>query len=229
VPKSAGLGGGSDFLFTLFRTRPALTAARLRFDDLLFVRVPADRRRESLDGDPLVFDFRFCLLTRRAIALEPIAIAIPAIAATTALVVFAALVFAAGLDHFLFILVFVRRIVAALPALLFEPGAILAEDAEIMVRELQIIFALDAIARELRVTRHVLVFLEQLRRIAALAVVLAIASEILAPLATTAATAAALSIVDQMPTSLISRSVPPLSLRSGGTRRAVPLIVPICA
>jgi len=37
-----------------------------------------------------------------------------------------------------------------------------------MVRELQIIFGLDAIPRELRVARHALVFLEQLRGIAAL-------------------------------------------------------------
>jgi hypothetical protein len=84
-----------------------------------------------------------------------------------------------------------------------------------MVRELQIIFALHAVARELRVASHVLVFLEQLCRVATLAVVLAVAPETLAPLAPTAATAAALSIVDQMPTSLNSRSVCP-RFSSGG-------------
>ena len=45
-----------------------------------------------------------------------------------------------------------------------------------MVGELEIIFGLDAVAGELRVARHALVFLEQLRGIAALAIVLAIAS-----------------------------------------------------
>ena len=44
-----------------------------------------------------------------------------------------------------------------------------------MVRELEIIFGLDAVARELRIARHALVFLEQLGGIAALAVVLAVA------------------------------------------------------
>ena len=44
-----------------------------------------------------------------------------------------------------------------------------------MVRELQIIFGLDAVARELRIARHALVFLEQLGGIAALAIVLAVA------------------------------------------------------
>jgi hypothetical protein len=76
-----------------------------------------------------------------------------------------------------------------------------------MVRELQIIFGLDAVAGELRVARHVLVFLKQLGRVAALAIVLPIArltAEILAPLAPAAAAAATLTIVDQIPTSLRS-------------------------
>src|SRR4029079_16079778 len=93
--------------------------------------------------------------------------------------------------------------------LVLEAGAVLAKDAEIMVRELEIIFGLDAVPRELRVARHALVFLEQLRGIAALPFILAIArlsAEILAPLPTTTAPAAALTIVDQMPTSLRSVS-----------------------
>ena len=76
-----------------------------------------------------------------------------------------------------------------------------------MVRELEIIFGLDAVARELRVTRHALVFFEQLGGIAALAIVLPVArlsAEVLAPLSPAAAPAAALSIIDQMPTSLRS-------------------------
>jgi hypothetical protein len=76
-----------------------------------------------------------------------------------------------------------------------------------MVRELQVIFGLDTVAGELRVARHALVFLEQLGGIAALPVVLAVArlsAEALASLSPTAATAAALTIIDQMPTSLRS-------------------------
>ena len=70
-----------------------------------------------------------------------------------------------------------RRIIVALAAriLILEARAAFAEHAEIMVRELQIIFGLDAVARELRVARHALVFFEQLGGIAALAIVLAVA------------------------------------------------------
>jgi len=72
-----------------------------------------------------------------------------------------------------------------------------------MIRELQIIFGLDAIAPELRVARHALVFFEQLRGVATLAIVLAVAirpaARILGPLTPAAATAATLlSIIDQM-------------------------------
>jgi hypothetical protein len=76
-----------------------------------------------------------------------------------------------------------------------------------MVRVLEIIFGLDAVARELGVARHALVFLEELRGIATLAIILPVprlSAEVLAPLSPTAAPAAALSIVDQMPTSLRS-------------------------
>jgi NhaP-type Na+/H+ or K+/H+ antiporter len=69
-----------------------------------------------------------------------------------------------------------------------------------MVRILQIIFGLDAVARELRIARHALVFFEQLRGVAALAVVLSVprlAAEVRSPLSSTAAPAAALTIIDQ--------------------------------
>jgi hypothetical protein len=90
-----------------------------------------------------------------------------------------------------------------LTALLFEAGAAFAEDAVIMVRVLQIIFGLDAVATELRIARHALVFFQELRGIATLAIVLAVAirpsTEVLGPLAPAAATAATLlSIIDQM-------------------------------
>jgi hypothetical protein len=76
-----------------------------------------------------------------------------------------------------------------------------------MIGELQIIFRLYAIARKLSVARHALVFLEQLGGVAALAVVLPVprlSTEVLASLSPATAPAAALTIVDQMPTSLRS-------------------------
>jgi hypothetical protein len=78
-----------------------------------------------------------------------------------------------------------------------------------MVRELQKIFGLDPVAGELRIARHALVLLEQLGSIAALAIVLAItrlSAEVPASLPTTTAPAAALTIIDQIPTSLRSVS-----------------------
>ncbi len=110
------------------------------------------------------------------------------------------------------VLVVVLRLVVALaPVLLvlvLKPRPALAQHAKVMVGELEIIFGLDAVPGELRVARHALVFLEQLGGIAALAIVLAVprlSAEVLAaPLSPAAPTAAALSIVDQMPTSLRS-------------------------
>src|SRR4029078_3157032 len=97
--------------------------------------------------------------------------------------------------------------------LLLEAGTAFTQHAEIMVRELEVIFGLDTVTRELRVARHAFVFLEQLGGIAALAIVLPVArlsaAEAASPaLPTTTASAAALTIVDQMPTSLRSVSKP---------------------
>jgi hypothetical protein len=116
----------------------------------------------------------------------------------------------AGLGQLLLALVAVIFIIALAPrlVLVLEPRAAFAEQAEIMVRKLQIIFGLDTVSRKLGVARHALVFLKQLGGIAALTIVLAVArlsTEVPCPaLSTTAASAAALSIVDQMPTSLRS-------------------------
>ena len=81
-----------------------------------------------------------------------------------------------------------------------------------MVRELEVIFGLNTVAGKLRIARHALVLFQKLRRVAALAVVLTVSTallsaEVRSPLPSTAATAAALSIVDQNPTSL-TRSFP---------------------
>jgi hypothetical protein len=61
---------------------------------------------------------------------------------------------------------------------------------------------LDAVAGKLRVAREALVLLEQLRCVAALPIVLAVASglspEVLSPLPPTTAPATALSLIDQI-------------------------------
>ena len=112
-----------------------------------------------------------------------------------------------GIGDHLFIAVglgFIFLIVAARTALgllLLVTGAILLEHAEIMIGVLEIIFGLDAIAGELRVARQRLVFLKQLRRVAALAIVrpvAGVAGHALRALPTAAATTAALSIIDQL-------------------------------
>src|SRR5204863_483583 len=134
--------------------------------------------------------------------------------------------FGFGLDQLFLALVFVGLIVAlATRSLILEAGAALAQHSKIMVRELQIIFGLNAVARELRVACHALVLFEQLGGIAALAIVLAVARlsakvPATAALSPAAAPAATLSVVDQMPTSL--RSVfKPLWPRQAGRRRCV--------
>ena len=73
------------------------------------------------------------------------------------------------------ILVLVAIIVALAGPLLLEAGAALVEDAEIMVRILEIIFGLDAVALQLGVAREALIFFQKLGGVAALAIVLAIA------------------------------------------------------
>ncbi len=106
----------------------------------------------------------------------------------------------AGLDEIIIALIFVIIITMATRILLLEARSAFAEDTEIMIRELKIIFGLDAVACELGVARHALVFLKELRGIAALAIVLAVSrlsAEILTPLPPTTAPAAALTIVDQ--------------------------------
>ncbi|GAA3999429.1 hypothetical protein GCM10022211_06760 [Sphingomonas humi] len=71
-----------------------------------------------------------------------------------------------------------------------------------MVGELEVIFGLDPVAGKLRVARHVLVLLEQLRGIAAAPLLATVAATAASPetprlLTPTTATAAALAIVHQ--------------------------------
>jgi len=130
----------------------------------------------------------------------------------------------AGLGHFLVAVDVIVQLIVALTTgtLLFETGAALTQHAKIMIGELKIIFRLDPVARELGIARHALVFFEQLGGIAALAIILPVArlpAEVPPPaLSPATASAATLSIVDQMPTSL--RSVfKPLRLRQAGLRQ----------
>src|SRR5690606_31930453 len=100
------------------------------------------------------------------------------------------------------VLAFVLAIIlATLATLFFVTRPAFAQHAEIVIRILQIIFGLDAIALHLRVAGQALIFLEKLGGIAALPVVLAIAGTGIAAGRTTAAPAAApaaaLTIVDQ--------------------------------
>jgi hypothetical protein len=115
-----------------------------------------------------------------------------------------------------------RRLLAGI--ILFEARAALAQHAEIMVGELQIIFGVDPVALHLRVAREILVFLEQLRGIATGPVVDAVAVIALIPatagtlllLTATAATAAVcLTIVHQGLSVLSLLSCPSVHLGPG--------------
>jgi hypothetical protein len=92
--------------------------------------------------------------------------------------------------------------VAAKALLLFLPRAVVGQDPEIMIRELQIIFGIDAVALRLGIARQILVFLKKLGGIAARTIVDAI-TRIAAPAITLrariipATTAAGLTIIDQ--------------------------------
>ena len=148
-------------------------------------------------------------------AIEAVAAVLPLRAFRTVLMLLA--LFTVGTAAFgslgeLTIALVLVAIVAVLTALILEAGAAFAEHSEVVVRILQIIFGLHAVSRELRIARHALVFFQELGGIAALAIILAVArlsAEVPAsPLSPAAAPAAALSIVDQMPTSLRSVACP---------------------
>jgi hypothetical protein len=145
-------------------------------------------------------------------------------AAFVAVAAFGTLVAGLLLGHLgeLFVTLALIAVLTALTALILETGAAFAEHAKIMVRILQIIFGLDPIARELRVARQAFVLFEQLGGVATLAIVLAVprlSAEIWAPLSSAAAPAAALSLIDQMPTSLRSVFCPSAMGQQGRRQR----------
>ncbi len=104
--------------------------------------------------------------------------------------------------------IIVEALIAGAEALLLLllPGAVVGQDAEIMVGKLQIIFRIHPIARHLGVARHIPVFFKKLGRIAARAVVNPVAIVATAPIATIGTTtivvpaaipATGLPVVDQ--------------------------------
>jgi hypothetical protein len=113
------------------------------------------------------------------------------------------------------------HIVALAAARLLETRTVLVQDAKIVIRELQIIFGLNAIAAKLGVARHRFELLVKLGGIAARAIVLTVAAAGRAtrarPAAATAATAAVLTIVDQMVILVTGGLSSPLQ-RSGPSR-----------
>jgi len=228
----AALFGGRRLILTRLGARRAGPPARgrsrlfllVRFDRHRGRRIGADRRRKHVErkavvatavhsrGGPLVLIvigvIRIALLAEAGGAVIAATVApIVTVAAVTTIASFLALLgLAVGLSLELLAIVVIVTVVTALAALVLESGAILAEHAEIMVRILQIIFGLHAVARELGVARQALVFFEQLSGVPALTIVLAVprlTAEVLASLPSTAATAAALSLIDQTLKSLI--------------------------
>ncbi|MBB4153633.1 hypothetical protein GGQ80_001539 [Sphingomonas jinjuensis] len=168
------------------------------------------------------------LAALRALATGFLTVAVPAVAAIVVAVAIAALavllaadaiavaLLLAGTDRLALIAEIVVaieiEIVARLDArllLILEPAPLVGEHAEIMIRELEVIFCGDAVALALRIRREILVLLEKLGGVAARAVVdpitavatslaaLALAVAATTITAATATPAAVLPIVDQ--------------------------------
>jgi hypothetical protein len=216
---SARLGGGRNLGLAVLGARAAGAAARPRLlfgPAFLRIRLSADGGRQDVERN--AFASLAVILLVASITIVAVILTLGALGAFVAVARPAALwrlggfaiivAIRIGFGHFdavvLIAIAFAVFVTAA--ALLVEADAAVAEDAVIMIGELQIIFGLDAVARELRIPCHALVFLEQLGGIAALPVVLAIAAATtghsLWALPTAAPTTAALTIVDQVSVSL---------------------------
>lgn len=87
--------------------------------------------------------------------------------------------------------------------LLFLTGSVVGEHAEIMIGKLQIIFGVDPVARHLGITRHILVFLKKLGRVAAGAVVDAVTVVATAPIV-----AVGTSVVIIVPAAIAAAGLP---------------------
>jgi hypothetical protein len=179
----------------------------------------------------------WAVFARTVIARAVIAIAVAAVEAVTARLAILALGALRTLLEAVLVALAVHQLVVPLVIILvagrtlvFEAGAGFPEHAEIVIRELEIIFGLDTVAGELGVAGHVLVLFEQLRGIAAAALVTAVAASAASPetlrtLTPTTATAAALAIVHQARRSLNTGAEHILEareLRCRDTNRSLP-------
>lgn len=176
------------------------------------VAVAALRAIITLRAVIAVAALRAVIALGTVVALIPIC-ALRSIVALRAIIAIAvvALIVATGIE-LIVVAVIVVDIFAALPSLFIEARLAFPQHTEIMIRELKIIFGLHTVPRELGIARHALVFLKQLGGITALTIILTVArlsAGIGTPwLSPAAATASALTIVDQICESLTSRQCP---------------------
>ena len=230
VDCQAALVDGRSLIATRLGARGARPPARGRSRLLFFVgldrdrawTIGADRRREHVERKAVIAPavhsrggarvLTVAVVIGVALIAEAstvvVAAAVRAIVAVAAIASFVALVgLALGLGALeLFTVLVIVTVVALARTLILEAGAIFAEHAEIVIGVLQIIFGLDPVAGKLRVARQALVLLEQLGGVPALAIVLAVprlSAKVPSPLSTAAATAAALSLIDQTLKSLL--------------------------
>ncbi len=214
-------GGGRDLVVAVSRFRgsapPARTRAWLLFR-LYRERTGAigtDRGRKHVERKAVVvgsIDSRAAIFIVTSLfgtplfpesPRTPITLTVPAgVALGSIASALTLLVAAVGLGSFrhLFALVLIG-ILALTRALVLETRAVLTENPEIMVGVLEVIFGLDPVTGQLGIARQALVFFVQLGGVAALTVVLAVprlSTEVLPSLPSATATAATLSLIDQM-------------------------------
>ncbi len=174
--RRTGLGRGTGLFIPLLTLGPFGTVALLTLAILAFRAVLTFRSlRAFLTVAVLTFRAVLTLLARLepltllAIVLDGRAVIPLALFILIALVV-AVIILVADIAIFMLAAAAIGTIVVllVLRLTLFLPGAHLGDDAVVMVCVLQIIFGLDALALLMRLAREVGVFLEQLKRIAAL-------------------------------------------------------------
>jgi hypothetical protein len=168
---SARLGGGRNLGLAVLGARAAGAAARPRLlfgPAFLRIRLSADGRRQDVERN--AFAGLAVILLVASITIVAVILTLGALGAFVAIAWPAALrrlggfaiivAIRIGFVHFdAFVLIAIAVFVTA-AALLVEADPAVAEDTVIVISELQIIFGLDAVARELRIARHALVFFE---------------------------------------------------------------------
>jgi hypothetical protein len=214
-------GGGRDLVVAFSRFRGSGASARTRARLIFHLyrertgAIGTDRGRKHVERKAIVvgsIDSRAAILIVSSLfgtplfaesPRTPITLTVPAGVALAAIdPALTLLVAAVGFGRFRHLLALVLiGIVALTRSLVLEAGAVLTENPEIMVGVLEVIFGLDPVTCQLGIARQALVFFVQLRGVAALTVVLAVprlSTEVLPSLPSAAATAATLSLIDQM-------------------------------